>query len=64
MMSITGLVIAKGVAASVGIAAATGAVAVATGNAHGLAIALQHVPTWSQAHSVLSHLVQGKNPHG
>ncbi len=58
MMSITGLAIAKGVAASVGIAAATGAAAVATGNAHGLTIALQHMPDWTHAHTVLSHLTQ------
>ncbi len=59
-MSITGLAIAKGVAASVGIATATGVAAVATGNLHGLAIALQHVPTWTHAHSVLSHLAQNR----
>ncbi len=63
MMSITGLAVAKGIAASLGIAAATGAAAVATGNAHGLTIALQHVPAWTHAHIVFSHLVQGQKPH-
>ncbi len=57
-MSITGLAIAKGIIAVAGVATAVGAAAVATGNAHGLSIALQHVPSWTHAHSVLSHLFQ------
>ncbi len=63
-MSITGLTLAKGIAASLGIATATGAAAVASGNVHGLTIALQHVPTWTHAHSVLSHLVQSRSGSG
>ena len=46
-MSISGLAIAKGVAASVGLA--TGVATLATGNLHSLSIALQHVPTWTHA---------------
>ena len=57
-MSLTGLALAKIVLVTVGVVGATGAVAVATENAHGLAMALQHVPTWTHAHNVLTHLSQ------
>lgn len=57
-MPLTGLALAKVVASGVGIAAATGAAAVATGNAHVLVAAMQHVPDWTHAHSVLSNLSQ------
>ena len=56
-MTLTGLALAKTVAVGVGLATATGAAAVATGNAHGLTIALQHIPSWTHAHSVLSGLM-------
>lgn len=55
-MTLTGLALAKVVASGVGIAAAAGATAVATGNAHALMMAVQHVPTWTHAHSVLTNL--------
>ena len=53
--------------AAVGVAAAGTAVAVHTGVAPpGIATALQHVPTWTHAHSVLESLKQmfasGKHP--
>ena len=57
-MTLTGLALAKVVASGVGIAAAAGATAVATGNAHVLVEAMQHVPAWTHAHAVLSHLNQ------
>lgn len=57
-MSLTGLALAKVVASGVGIAAAAGAAAVATGNGHMLVMAMQHVPGWSHAHTVLSNLSQ------
>ena len=57
-MSLTGLALAKIMLVTVGVAGAAGAVAVATGNAHGLVMALQNVPTWTHAHNVLSHLSQ------
>lgn len=63
-MSITGLAITKGILATVGVATATGAAAVATGNAHGLVVAIQHIPSWTHAHTVLSHLSQGNSPAG
>ncbi len=56
-MTLTGLALAKTIAVGAGIATATGAAALATGNAHGLTIALQHIPSWSHAHSVLSGLM-------
>ncbi len=56
-MTLTGLALAKTVAVGVGLATATGAAAVATGNAHGLTIALQHIPSWTHAHNVLSGLM-------
>lgn len=55
-MSITGLAVAKAAALGIGLTAATGVAAVATGNAHGLAIALQHIPSWTHAHSILTGL--------
>lgn len=56
-MSLTGLALAKTIIAGLGVTAAVGGAAVATGNVHGLAIALQHVPGWTHAHTVLQHLV-------
>lgn len=56
-MSLTGLALAKTIIAGLGVAAAVGGTAVATGNVHGLTIALQHVPDWTHAHTVLQHLL-------
>lgn len=56
-MALTGLALAKTIAVGVGLATATGAAAVATGNVHGLTIALQHMPSWTHAHSILSGLM-------
>ena len=58
-MSLTGIALAKSIIAGLGITAAVGGVAVATGNVHGLTIALQHVPGWTHAHSVLQNLTKG-----
>ena len=63
-MTITGIAIAKGILAAATVSAATGVAAVATGNAHGIMIALHHVPVLSHAHSVLSQLAHGNHPHG
>lgn len=57
-MTLTGLALAKTVAIGIGLATATGAAAVATGNVHGLAIAFQHIPSWSFAHNVLSRMMK------
>lgn len=57
-MPLTGIALAKTLAVGVGLATATGAAAVATRNAHGLTIALQHIPSWAHAHSVLSGLMK------
>lgn len=54
----TGLAVAKGVAVGVGLMAAAGTAAVVTGNGHVLTMALQHVPGWTQAHTVLTNLNQ------
>lgn len=63
-MTITGIAITKAMLAAASFAAATGVAAVATGNAHGIMIALHHVPALSHAHSVLSQLARGTHPHG
>ena len=58
-MTITGLVVAKAVLVSLGVAMGIGVAAAATGNLHGLTVALQNVPSWTHAHSVLNRLFQG-----
>ncbi|MCL4447891.1 MAG: hypothetical protein M0Z77_10465 [Thermoplasmatales archaeon] len=56
-MAITGLVVAKGLAVAAGVAGTTIAAA-HVGNVIGLTNALQHVPTWTHAHTVISSLIQ------
>jgi hypothetical protein len=56
-MTLTGLAIAKGLAIAAGVAG-TAVAAAHVGNINGLTNALNHVPTWTHAHNVISGLIQ------
>lgn len=61
-MVITGLVLAKSLLVGLGVSAAVGAGAVATGQMHGLEIAIANVSGHSK--TVLESLIAGHNPSG
>jgi|GEM_PF-5008010 hypothetical protein len=61
-MVLTGLVLAKSILVGVGVSAAIGAGAVATGQMHGLEIAIANVS--GHAKTVLENLMNGSNPSG
>ncbi len=56
-MAITGLAIAKGLAVAAGVTG-TAVAAAHVGNLIGLTNALNHVPAWTHAHTVISNLIQ------